>query len=63
MINWMAVEAELYAIDNLGNEYKVPYNGGTGTKVVIRVKISHGMQQFMVLTEKQHPLRFIHLLI
>lgn len=24
------VEAELYAIDNLGNEYKVPYNGGTG---------------------------------
>lgn len=25
-----AVEAELYAIDNLGNEYKVPYNGGKG---------------------------------
>ena len=24
------VEAELFAIDNLGNEYKVPYNGGTG---------------------------------
>lgn len=24
------VEAELYAIDNLGNKYKVPYNGGTG---------------------------------
>ncbi|WP_462413609.1 DUF4179 domain-containing protein [Neobacillus sp. Marseille-QA0830] len=24
------VEAELYAIDNLGNEYKVPYNGGEG---------------------------------
>lgn len=30
--NWMYVEAELYAIDNLGNEYKVPYTGGTGTK-------------------------------
>lgn len=29
---WMAVEAELSAIDNLGNKYKVPYNGGTGTK-------------------------------
>ncbi|GIN88449.1 hypothetical protein J6TS2_48350 [Heyndrickxia sporothermodurans] len=24
------VEAELYAIDNLGNKYKVPYNGGKG---------------------------------
>ena len=30
--DWMFVEAELYAIDNLGNEYQVPYNGGTGTK-------------------------------
>lgn len=30
--NWMYVEAELYAIDNLGNDYKVPYTGGTGTK-------------------------------
>lgn len=30
--NWMAVEAELHAIDNLGNEYQVPYNGGIGTK-------------------------------
>ena len=30
--NWMYVEAELHAIDNLGNEYKVPYTGGTGTK-------------------------------
>ncbi len=30
--NWMYVEAELYAIDNLGNEYKVPYTGGTGTE-------------------------------
>lgn len=29
---WMAVEAELNAIDNLGNKYNVPYNGGTGTK-------------------------------
>lgn len=29
---WMAVEAELSAVDNLGNEYKVPYNGGSGTK-------------------------------
>lgn len=29
---WMGVEAELSAIDNLGNKYKVPYNGGTGTK-------------------------------
>ena len=29
--DWRAVEAELYAIDNLGNEYKVPYNSGTGT--------------------------------
>lgn len=29
---WMAVEAELRAIDNLGNEYQVPYNGGVGTK-------------------------------
>ncbi|TFE00553.1 hypothetical protein [Jeotgalibacillus salarius] len=25
----MAVEAELFAIDNLGNEYEVPYNSGT----------------------------------
>ncbi|MEK4485637.1 DUF4179 domain-containing protein [Psychrobacillus sp. FSL H8-0484] len=30
--NWMAVEAELSAIDNLGNKYKVPYNRGTGTE-------------------------------
>lgn len=30
--NWMYVEAELSAIDNLGNEYLVPYNGGTGTQ-------------------------------
>lgn len=30
--DWMFVEAELYAIDNLGNEYQVPYNGGSGTK-------------------------------
>ncbi|WP_025784476.1 DUF4179 domain-containing protein [Sporosarcina sp. D27] len=30
--DWMAVEAELGAIDNLGNEYQVPYNGGVGTK-------------------------------
>lgn len=30
--DWTYVEAELYAIDNLGNEYQVPYNGGTGTK-------------------------------
>lgn len=29
---WTVVEAELFAVDNLGNEYKVPYNGGTGTK-------------------------------
>lgn len=29
---WNAVEAELFAIDNLGNEYEVPYNGGSGTK-------------------------------
>lgn len=29
---WKAVEAELSAVDNLGNHYKVPYNGGTGTK-------------------------------
>lgn len=29
---WSAVEAELFAIDNLGNEYEVPYNGGSGTK-------------------------------
>lgn len=29
---WMAVEAELRAIDNLGNEYEVPYTSGTGTK-------------------------------
>lgn len=28
--SWEAVEAELYAIDNLGNKYKVPYNGGKG---------------------------------
>lgn len=28
--SWEAVEAELYAIDNIGNEYKVPYNGGEG---------------------------------
>lgn len=27
---WSAVEAELFAMDNLGNEYQVPYNGGTG---------------------------------
>lgn len=26
--DWTAVEAELKATDNLGNEYKVPYNGG-----------------------------------
>lgn len=25
--NWTYVEAELYAIDNLGNEYQVPYHG------------------------------------
>lgn len=30
--DWTSVEAELYAIDNLGNEYQVPYNGGFGTK-------------------------------
>jgi hypothetical protein len=30
--DWTSVEAELYAIDNLGNEYQVPYNGGTGTE-------------------------------
>lgn len=30
--NWKYVEAELSAIDNLGNEYQVPYNGGSGTK-------------------------------
>jgi hypothetical protein len=30
--NWTYVEAELSAIDNLGNEYLVPYNGGTGTQ-------------------------------
>ncbi len=29
--DWMAVEAELRAVDNLGKEYKVPYNGGVGT--------------------------------
>lgn len=29
---WRAVEAELFAIDNLGNEYEVPYNGGVGTE-------------------------------
>lgn len=29
---WSSVEAELNAVDNLGNEYKVPYNGGGGTK-------------------------------
>ena len=29
---WAAVEAELFAIDNLGNEYEVPYNGGFGTE-------------------------------
>lgn len=29
---WMYVEAELSAIDNLGNEYEVPYNGGFGRK-------------------------------
>ncbi|UNT55865.1 DUF4179 domain-containing protein [Lysinibacillus capsici] len=28
---WNYVEAELSAIDNLGNKYKVPYNGGSGT--------------------------------
>lgn len=28
---WMYVEAEFDAIDNIGNEYQVPYNGGTGT--------------------------------
>lgn len=28
---WSAVEAELFAIDDLGNEYEVPYNSGTGT--------------------------------
>lgn len=27
---WGYVEAELYAIDNLGKKYEVPYNGGTG---------------------------------
>jgi len=27
---WSFVEAELSAIDNLGNKYEVPYNGGTG---------------------------------
>lgn len=30
--NWSSVEAELHAIDNLGNEYQVPYNNGTGTE-------------------------------
>ncbi|MFJ7824835.1 DUF4179 domain-containing protein [Psychrobacillus sp. NPDC096623] len=30
--NWIAVEAELSAVDNLGNKYKVPYNGGIGTE-------------------------------
>lgn len=29
---WSAVEAELFAIDNLGNEYEVPHNGGSGTE-------------------------------
>ncbi|KGR86569.1 DUF4179 domain-containing protein [Lysinibacillus boronitolerans] len=29
---WNYVEAELSAIDNLGNKYEVPYNGGSGTK-------------------------------
>lgn len=29
---WRYVEAELSAGDNLGNEYKVLYNGGSGTK-------------------------------
>lgn len=29
---WSGVEAELFAVDNLGNEYQVPYNGGSGTK-------------------------------
>ncbi|ACA38708.1 DUF4179 domain-containing protein [Lysinibacillus sphaericus] len=28
---WNYVEAELSAIDNLGNKYEVPYNGGSGT--------------------------------
>ena len=28
---WNYVEAELSAIDNLGNKYGVPYNGGSGT--------------------------------
>lgn len=44
---WNYVEAELSAIDNLGNKYEVPYNGGSGTKDGDSVKISHGMQQFM----------------
>ncbi len=30
--DWLAVEAELTAVDNLGNAYEVPYNGGEGTK-------------------------------
>ena len=30
--NWMAVEAELSAMDNLGNKYKVPYDSGIGTE-------------------------------
>lgn len=28
--HWEAVEAELVAVDNLGNRYEVPYNGGRG---------------------------------
>lgn len=32
---WSAVEAELSAIDNLGNEYEVPYNGGVVTEDAI----------------------------
>ncbi len=54
--NWIYVEAELFTIDNLGNEYQLPYNGDSGME--IPVKISHGTQRFMVLTRKQHLLRF-----
>ena len=32
---WSGVEAELFAMDNLGNEYQVPYNGGVGTEDAI----------------------------
>ena len=44
---WNYIEAELSAIDNLGNKYEVPYNGDLAQWMAIRVKILHGMQQFM----------------